>query len=356
MQIEEIGADKKTNGIRGASRQSELRRQAQTMAAEQLASVQAANAGGQTVSSKAELQDDAVNLSSKALSQVTARNSTDSLNRRDDLMSSLMEKLNTEILNPDSEFNKQNEKKKAGKGQGQGGQKKKQVEQKTEWEPETKEGQIHPGRDVIGKVRVTKEVKETGGEGGSGAVGGVGQSGGSKSNSKSGTPNYGKAAESKGSPNQQAGQIGKDSKDQDKEAKEVSAAKSLEKSGLKAQGLEQQGKAGKSKTEEQSGEAGAAGAGGTKEFEVRTRATGTSQSLTVTPPKKLQKGEGFRTFRKLDDKPMLKYATMHKKEFQGGDNKEAIKELKKNARAAGESPEAIQQAVQKLKDRTSPDQ
>ena len=78
--------------------------------------------------------------------------------------------------------------------------------------------------------------------------------------------------------------------------------------------------------------------------------------MTVTPPKKLQPGDSFRKFRKLDDKPMLKYATLHKSKFQGGDNKEAIKELKKNARAAGESPEAIQQAVQKLKDRSNPDQ
>lgn len=325
------------------------------MAAERLASAQAASSGGQAqaVSSKSELQDDAVKLSTKALDQVDTGNKAQSLNRRDDLLGSLMSKLNDQILNPDSEFNKQNEKDKKAKRGGGGGQKKKKTKKTAEWNPETEKGQIHPGRDVIGKVRVTTETKETGGEGG--GVQGVGKAGASKTNSKAGPANYGKAAQAKGaeSDQQQPGQKPADSKDQDKEAKEVAAAQNLEKSGLKSQELEDKGKnAGdKSKVEEQSG-----GAGGSKvkEYEVKTRATGTSQSLDVTPPKKLQKGDKFRTFRKLDDKPMLKYATMHKKDHKS--NKDAIAELKKNARAAGESPEAIQQAVQKMKDLTRPDQ
>ena len=112
MQIDEIGSEKKSQGIGSNQRNDELRRMAQTMAAEQLASAQATNAGGQAqaASSKAEIQEDAVKLSNKALGEVSARNSVDSMNRRDDLLSSLMNKLNTEIINPDSEFNKQNEK------------------------------------------------------------------------------------------------------------------------------------------------------------------------------------------------------------------------------------------------------
>ncbi len=361
LQIEEIGSEKKSQGIGNNQRNAELRRMAQTMAAEQLASAQAANAGGQAqaASNKAEIQEDAVKLSNKALGEVSARNSADSMNRRDDLLSSLMNKLNSEIINPDSEFNKQNEKNKKAKGEAGGDKKKKkQVKKEAEWSPKTEEGQIHPGRDVIGKVRVTEEVKETGGEGG-GGVGGVGKAGAGKANGKAGSSNYGKAAESKpaGPEQQQQGQKNGDSKDENKEAKEASAAKNLQKSGLQSQELEQEGKkeegGQKSKIDEQ---AGGAGASKVKEFDVRTKATGANQSLTVTPPKKLQPGDSFRKFRKLDDKPMLKYATLHKSKFQGGDNKEAIKELKKNAQAAGESPEAIQQAVQKLKDRSNPDQ
>ena len=114
LKIEEIGSEKKSQGIGSNQRNDELRRMAQTMAAEQLASTQAANAGGQAqaASNKAEIQEDAVKLSNKALGEVTARNSVDSMNRRDDLLSSLMNKLNTEIINPDSDFNKQNEKNK----------------------------------------------------------------------------------------------------------------------------------------------------------------------------------------------------------------------------------------------------
>lgn len=321
---------------------------AQSMAAERLASAQAANTGGQAVANSAEVQDDAVKLSSKALNEVSTRNSADSMNRRDDLFGSLMDKLNNEILNPDSEFNQQNEKKKAGKSGEGGGKKKKKVKRKAEWEPSTQDGQIHPGRDVIGKVRVTQEVKDSGAD--KGGVGGVGKAGGTKSGAKAGTPNYGKAQQSPAA-GEQAGAKPSDSKDDNKEAKDSSAAKNLEKSGLKAPELEQdnkrKGSGDKTKIDQQAGEAGGSKV---KEYDVKTRATGANQSQQVTPAKELQKGDKFRTFRKLDDKPLLKYATLHKKDFK--DNKEAAKELKKNAQAAGESPEAIEQAVQRLKDRT----
>ena len=353
MKIDEIGSEKKSQGLGDSSRQAEVQRLAQSMAAERMASAAAAGAAGQAVAPAGQIQEDSIKLSSKALNEVSARNSADSLNRRDDLLSSLMEKLNSEILNPDSEFNKQNEKKaEAGGGGGADKNKnKKQAKTEAEWQPKTDEGQIHPGRDVIGQVKITTEAQEGGGEGGGGAVGAVGGAGASKANTKGGTPNYGKAAESKPSQEQGSKQNG-DSKDENKEAKESSAAQSLEKAGLKAEGLEQGGKSSpeKSKSEEQ---AGGAGGGGVEVRDVRTRATGATQTLEVTPPKKLQSGEGLRKFRKLDDKPLLKYATMHKQDFAG--DKDAIKELKKNAQAAGESPEAIQQAVQQLKERSQPD-
>jgi hypothetical protein len=70
----------------------------------------------------------------------------------------------------------------------------------------------------------------------------------------------------------------------------------------------------------------------------------------MKPAKELQPGDkSLGTFRKLDDKPMLKYVTLQSK-----DTEQATKELKKNAGAAGESPDAIRQAVEKLKDRSQP--
>ena len=47
---------------------------------------------------------------------------------------------------------------------------------------------------------------------------------------------------------------------------------------------------------------------------------------------------------------MLKYVTLHSKNGQ-----DAEQELIKNAKKAGESPEAIQQAVERLRDRSQTD-
>lgn len=88
---------------------------------------------------------------------------------------------------------------------------------------------------------------------------------------------------------------------------------------------------------------------GVEVFGVRTRATGASQSLDVLGAKVLQRGDSFRTFRRLDNKPLLKYATLHKRDV--GNYKETAMELKKNALAAGESPRAIREALRLLKDR-----
>lgn len=343
MQIDEIGSNKEAKAMDPASRQAEVRRMAQSMAAERLASAQAANQG-QAVQQDSKTQEDAVKLSDKAVNQVGG-SEPGVMNRRTQLRDSVLDMLNKEILDPKSDFN-QKKKEKAEQG-GDGGQKKKKVKVKSEWQPEAKPGQIHEGREVIGKIRVTKEVKEEGGEAG-GAVAAAGQAGGAKGGAQAGAQQSdGKGQAVQPASESNAGKKNSDSpKEGAKEAKEAAAAQNMEKSGLKVEGMEQGGK-GKEKAEEQSG----AGGGSVKEFDVKGRSFGTTQTLTMKPAKELQpEDKSLGTFRKLDDKPMLKYVTLHSRNTD-----DAVQEMKKNASEAGESPEAIQQAAEKLRDRSQPD-
>lgn len=342
LEIEEIGSSKKSQGM-DATRANEIRRMAQSMAAERLAATQAASTG-QPVAQTSELQEDAVKLSDKAVSQV-GESSPGMMNRRTQLRDSVLDKLNNEILDPNSDFNRKKGKKAQQSGDGQ---KKKKVEQKREWEPTAKPGQIHEGREVIGKIRVTEEVKEEGGN--QGAVGAAGQSGASKANTQAASPSAdGKGGTVQPAASSQPSKQASDSQPGVKESKEASAAQSMEKQGLKVEGAQPTGQT-KSKQEEQSVE-GAGGAGKTKEFDVRGRAFGTTQTQTIKPAKTLQpEDKSLGTFRRLDDKPMLKYVTLHSKNGQ-----DAEQELIKNAKKAGESPEAIQQAVERLRDRSQTD-
>ncbi len=318
---------------------------AQSLAAERLASQQGANQG-HAVSGAATLQEDAVKLSDRALTQI-GRSEPGSMNRRDRLRDSLLEKLNKDIVDPNSEFNREDK-----KAEGSGDNKKrKKVKRKKEWDPIAQPGQIHEGREVIGKIRVTEEVQEEGGEG----VGGVGKSGASKAGgSKAGGSKAGAQAnstseaaksEASNSTSTQSSKESSDPKDEKRQAQEASASQNMEKSGLKVEGMDQSSQS-KAKGEEQS----AQGGGKVGEFDVKGRAFGTTQTLTMTPAKELQpEDKSLGTFRKLDDKPMLKYVTLHSK-----NTTDAAAELRKNATAAGESPEEIQRAVEKLKDKSQP--
>jgi hypothetical protein len=336
LEIEEIGSTKKSQGTQGKSaREAEVRRMAQSLATESLAGQQGATQG-HAVSGAATLQEDAVKLSDRALTQV-GRSEPGAMNRRDKLRDSLLDKLNKEIVDPNSDFNRENK-----KAEGGGDNKKrKKVERKKEWDPIAQPGQIHEGREVIGKIRVTEEVKEEGGDG----VGAVGKAGGGKSGSKAASPQGDGKANAAKPTEARSSQSSADPKDQKKEAQDASAAQNMEKSGLKVEGMDPSGQA-KAKGEEQS----AQGGGKVGEFDVKGRAFGTTQTLTMTPAKELQpEDKSLGTFRKLDDKPMLKYVTLHSK-----NTTDAAAELKKNATAAGESPEEIQRAVEKLKDKSQP--
>lgn len=301
MKIEEIGNE--------SSRAAEVRRMAQSMAAERLASAQASGVPGVSNSANgSSIQEDSIKLSSQALSQVSNRNGAASMQYRGQLQSSLMEKLEAEILNPNSDFNNQKTKK---GGSGGGGGKKK-IKRKTEWQPTAKEGQIHHGREVIGKIRVTTEVKEeSGGSGASAKIAGSGR--------------QQKAAEDK----PQAG--------------EVENATGTSKVGQKP------AMAAGASSGQASGGGSGSGGGKVEEFDVKGRAFGATQTLTMLPAKELKPDDkSLGTFRKLDDKPMLKYVTTHSR-----DTKQAAGELKKNALAAGETPDAVRRALQMLKDRSA---
>jgi hypothetical protein len=245
MNIDAIDAkESRTSGEQ--SRLAEVRRLAQSRAAERLAGVQTNNLSGNGNS----IQQDSVKLSTEALGQVSARNGVATSRRTQQLLSSVLEKLDSQILNPNSDFHQQ----KAKSAESAKDSKKNKGKQKTEWQPSAKEGQIHHGREVIGKIKVTTEGK--GGSNGSG--------------------------------------------------------------------------------------------GKVEEFDVKGQAFGVSQTLTMESAKELRPGDKkLGTFRRLDNKPMLKYVTTESR-----DTKEASRELKKKALAAGETPEAVRKALEMLRDKS----
>lgn len=311
LKIEEIGSESDNRGLSSnqSTRGEEIRRLAQSMVAERAASGLAAQQtpAAQNISSQ---DEDVIALSDEALKKVASRSDAKTLGRTDQIISALQQSLDASTQNPSMQQNK------GGKGK-----KNKKIEK--EWTPKVKAGQVHEGREVIGKIRITEENQEQN------TVGATGKNG------SAGAIKSGVAQSSKNGKSPAKAQVSQ------KDKEESSAAQNLKDKGLQVKGLEQGNK--------ESGEA--SGSGKTKEFDVRGRATGRSQTLTIKDAKKLLKGErSLGTFRRLDDKPMLKYVTL-----ESTNTKEAAKELRKNATAAGESPEQIQQAVERLKDFSTPD-
>ena len=306
MEIEEIGLETGQSKGNRTARGAEIRRMAQSLAAERLAGI----AGTANSAQQGPVAvGDSVKLSERALRAVSSGAATGGSKSTSQLRHSLLEKLDSEILNPNSAFN-QNKSKKAGGGGGA-----KMTERKTEWQPIAKEGQIHQGREVIGKIKITTEVKPSGGSTGVGPGG----------------PKNG---------NSQAARSSAES--EEKNARESSAVAQLKSSSVSRAELSHSG----------GGESGSAGSGGgsrrVQEMDVKGRSFGVTQTQSMRPAGELKPGEkSLGTFRRLDDKPMLKYVTTHSR-----DTKQAAGELKKNALAAGETPDAVKRALQTLKDRT----
>lgn len=316
MKINEL--EPQSNDKNGAAsltnRRTEVQRLARSLAAERAASAQAVhNSSG--AGSQNDL--DTTTLSTEAVKEVTGRNDASQLSRTDQIVDALKASMDNIAEDP----NRQK--------RSSGGSKKKKVKTKQEWTPTASEGELKEGRGVIGRLRITKEVKESpGGSVGKGTANG--NTAGSKPADSSG---------SSGSPQAKNGSKGPSSEGEKESQEGAQIEKNLQSQGLQAQGLTQDRKA------------GAQGGGDSvKEYDVRTRATGINQRLRVTPAKTMRPGDIFGTFRRLDDKPILNHATLHSRNTE-----DAANEVKKKARAAGESPDQIQEMLQLLRDKNRPD-
>lgn len=240
-----------------------------------------------------------------------------------------------------------------GAGEGGGaegkGKTKKKVERKLEWTPDTKKGQIHPGRDVIGQARIKEKITEepddqtvNGAQKGTAASSKGNQSGGGAAPAKEGQQSQGNDG------NRQDDKTQQDKVEISPES--ANMASKMNAAGLQAP-AEVQGQGGASPVSEagESKKGGGAGQGQSKERvvfegEVRTRATGTTQSVDVTPAGELPPGKPFRTFQKLDDMPMLEHATLH-----GKDGKEFLADHQRR-KMRGEAVEPLpEELIQKLK-------
>lgn len=342
MKIEEIGSEGNNRGINtpGSKRGEEIRRMAQSFVAEQQAVHHARQGATNGQNNQSPSSDgDIVKISDEALQKVAARGDAKSLTRTDQILSALRESLDSSTNNPSMQQNKKSP-------QAQGAQKKKQkVETTTEWQPITQPGKIHEGRAVIGKLKITKEVKEApdaaqGKGGNNGAQAGGKGSSVAQPQGKNG--NASAAAPSKVGNGSAGGSL----KDGKRDQEGAAAAQSMKDKGLQVDGLNNM------TPSKGQGIEGAGGSGKTQEFDVRRGATGRTQSLTTKSAGKLT-GQGptlLGTFRRLDDKPLLKYVTLDSKNTEEG-----AQELKKKATAAGESPDAIKQGVSLLRDMSRPD-
>ena len=227
------------------------------------------------------------------------------------------------------------------------------------WEPVAQAGQVHPeGREIIGKITVKEEVKEVeapakgkkasvgnaGGPGGPGAPGGPGGPGGSggpaghPGNGSSagaaiqgGSSGQGNSAAIVSAQDEQEPQGAEQDGKQDRET--AAAAQSIRSAGLQAPGLE--------------AAAGNAGAGQTsQDFDVRSPATGASQTLTIRDAGKLGDGpQALGTYKRLDDSPALRYASLHSR---GQGLEQTAASYAQEAGERGEDPEQARRTAEKL--------
>ena len=248
-----------------------------------------------------------------------------------------------------------------GPGAADGGSpgKKMQKKRTVMWEPLIEAGQIHPeGREVIGKITIKEDVQEvdapgnaaTNSGGGSG-----GQAGGGAGAPTSSSPNSGNATavastvggvgkgQSSGNSAAQGNKEVQKKMDEEGEADKGSAqaAANMKSAGVAPPPEMEQGAGNYEKGEK------------SKEMEVRTAATGATQTVSVTPAGDLSQGDGtLRRFKKLDDSPLLKSVSLHSKgeRFDRTADMYAMEAMKQ-----GESGDQVVQQTEALK-KTNPDQ
>lgn len=214
-----------------------------------------------------------------------------------------------------------------------GGAQKEQKQKKAYWSPDTENGMIHEGRDKIGRVDIREEtvkapekgaegqsaqnaakkpqaprqVAAPGGANGSKATGGgTGGATGTGATGAAGAAGAPKASTAPAPAKQtQPTNAGDDDKETDKvelSPETQQAAQSMANQGIQQpQALQSAAQGGKGDD---------AGSGS---YDVRTRATGGSQSVDVQGAHEVGPGSFFRSFRKLDDSPLLASATLHRR-------------------------------------------
>lgn len=188
------------------------------------------------------------------------------------------------------------------------------TEKTMEFTPTTYPGEVMPGRDVIGHAEVKEKKVEEPGEARAAA--------GPKAK-QTANPAVPPASDTKGGTKNGDGK----SEEQEKDRVELSAESAQMAARMRNSGVEvpQSLESDKGGTPEVKGPE----QGGEKTVfsgEVRTRATGWTQSVDVHPGGEVQKGQSLRTFQKLDNLPMLDHATLHR-----GEGKANAKEQEKAA-------------------------
>ena len=169
------------------------------------------------------------------------------------------------------------------------------VKRKMEWKPKTRAGQIHPGRDVVGGL-VIKDVADHG------------------SVEAPKKPEEPKADKSKPKRNKEKPKL---------TAQSEQAAAKMKKTGVEPP----------KELKDAKSQAGAQQQEGEKivfDGDLRSRATGFHQIVSVTPGGEVPLNDPLGYFQKLDDKPVLANSTLH-----GKDGKEFIQDHRRR-REAGE--------------------
>ena len=340
------------------SRKDEVQRLAQSVAAEHFGVGQQQQ---QPQNGNSAFVDQA-KISSEAIEELS-RSGKD-IQRTDQLVNALKESFQAKSGQGNQNGNAQNgDGTNPVNGEG-GGQPQKRLEKKrtTHWEPIAQENQIHAeGREVIGKITIKEEVREVQGVGesakssnqGAGSRGAGGDSGGGTSGSSPQNGNSGAVSSvggaGSGSSNGNGVQNipvpqGKDSqKSQDEEGKNdkqtAAVAQNLKSAGLQAAPGMEEGA--------QNNEVGEK----SKDFDVRSPATGASQTLTIRGAGDLGEGEQtLGTYKKLDDSPALRYASLH---ARGEGRDRTAERYAQAAQQMGDRPEQVQQNVEQLKKATA---
>ena len=290
-------------------------------------------------------QPDVAKISAEAIEELSRGSRPEEIRRTDQLISALQEAFQSRA-GDDKRQNQQGTDPASQGQESQGQQKRLQKTKSVHWEPEAQAGQIHHGPEVIGRITVKEEVKEVDapGQAAQGSSQGA-PSGGSSNSSGNGNSAASGSASTSGSGNGGAtmvagGKEGLKAQEQDGklDKESAAAAQSLKAAGLQAPGME------KGAENYEVGEK-------SQDYDVRSPATGASQTLTIRDAGKLgEGGQQLGTYKRLDDSPAMRYVSLHSR---GQGLEQTAKEYAQQATKMGEDPAAIAKGVERLKSTTA---